>query len=101
MDLDSLRVLFLKGRWPLLVRVSCVCLLSAITCCELDMDLCHFDVDETFVQSERDKDVFRRLPKGYYSIPGKIVRLNKSLYGINKFMFMAHTPRLMAEDIML
>ena len=39
------------------VSSSCVSLLSAITC-ELDLDLCHFDVDQTFVRSHLDEDVF-------------------------------------------
>ena len=39
---------------------SCVRLVSAIAC-ELDLDLCHFDVDQAFVQSHLDEDVFLRL----------------------------------------
>ena len=39
---------------------SCVRLVSAIAC-ELDSDLCHFDVDQAFVQSHLDEDVFLRL----------------------------------------
>ena len=35
----------------------CVCLLSAIAC-ECDLDLCHFDVDQAFVQSNLEEDVF-------------------------------------------
>ena len=42
---------------------SCVRLLRAITC-ELDLDVCHFDVEQAFVQSKLDGDVFLRLPKG-------------------------------------
>ena len=42
---------------------SCVRLLRAITC-ECDLDLCHFDVDQTFVQSRLDENVFLRLPRG-------------------------------------
>ena len=45
------------------VSSSCVRLLSVIAC-YCDLDLCHFDVDQAFVQSDRDEDVFRRLPKG-------------------------------------
>ena len=39
------------------VSSSCVHLLSAIAC-ELDLDLCHFDVDQALVQSYLDEDVF-------------------------------------------
>ena len=62
------------------VSNSCVRLLSATTC-ELDLDLCHFDVDQAFVQSKLDEDVFMRLPKGCGSLSGIIVWLNKSLCG--------------------
>ena len=58
-------------------------LLSAIAC-ELDLDVCHFDVEQAFVQSKLDEDVFLRLPKGCGSLSGKIVRLNKSLYGLKQ-----------------
>ena len=32
-------------------------LLSAIAC-ECDLDLCHFDVDQAFVQSDLEEDIF-------------------------------------------
>ena len=44
------------------VASSCVRLLSVIAC-ECNLDLCHFDVDQAFVQSDLE-DVFLRLPKG-------------------------------------
>ena len=47
---------------------------------ELDLDVCHFDVEEAFVQSKRDEDFFLRLPKGCGSLSDKIMRLNKILY---------------------
>ena len=64
------------------VSSSCVRLLSAIAC-ECDLDLCHFDVDQAFVQS-RLEDVFLRLPKGCGDLSRKVVRLNKSLYGLKQ-----------------
>ena len=54
------------------VSSSCVRLLSAIAC-ECDLDLCH--------QSDLEEDVFLRLPKGCGDLSGKVVWLNKSLYG--------------------
>ena len=65
------------------VLSSCVCLLSAIAC-ELDVDVCHFDVERAFVQPKLDEEFFLRLPKGCGSLSGKIVRLNKSLYGLKQ-----------------
>ena len=65
------------------VSSSCVRLLSAIAC-HLDRDVCHFDVEQAFVQSKLDEDVFLRLPEGCGSLSGKIVRLNRSLYGLKQ-----------------
>ena len=45
-------------------------LLSAIAC-ELDLDVCHFDVEQAFVQSKLDEDVFLRLPRGVVACPVK------------------------------
>ena len=58
-------------------------LLSA-TACELDLDVRHFDVEQAFVQSKLDENVFLRLPEGYGRLSGEIVRLNKSLYGLKQ-----------------
>ena len=57
-------------------------LLSAIAC-ECDLDLCHLDVDQAFVRSDLE-DVFLRLPKGCSDLSGKVVRLNKRLYGLKQ-----------------
>ena len=38
-------------------------------------------VDQVFVQSHLDENVFLRLPKSCGKLSGKIIRLNKSLYG--------------------
>ena len=65
------------------VSSPCVRLLSAIAC-ECDLDLCHFDVDQAFVQSRLDENVFLRLPKGCGKMSGKVVTLYKRLYGLEK-----------------
>ena len=71
-------------RLPPLCRVPAyqVRLLSAIAC-ECDLDLCHFDVDQAFVQYDLE-DVFLRLPKGCGDLSGKVARLNKRLYGLKQ-----------------
>ena len=56
-------------------------LLSAIAY-ELDLAVCHFDVEQAFVQFKLDKSVFIRLPRGCGRLSDKIVRLNKSLFGL-------------------
>ena len=65
------------------VAVSSVRLLTAMTC-ELDLDLCHFDIEQAFVQSDLKENVYMRLPQGCGRMSGKIVRLNKSLYGLKQ-----------------
>ena len=58
-------------------------LLSEIAC-ELDLDVCHFDAEQDLVQFKLDEDVFLCFPKGCDSLSGKIVRINKSLYGLKQ-----------------
>ena len=59
------------------VPSSCVRLLSAVAC-ECDLNLCHFDADQAFVQSHLEEDVFLRLPKGCDDLSGKVLRPKKS-----------------------
>ena len=46
-----------------IVSNSCVRLLSAIAC-DCDLDLCHFELDQAFVQSDLEEDTFLQLSKG-------------------------------------
>ena len=69
--------------FALTVLNSCVSLLSA-TACKLGLDAYRFDAEQAFVQSKLDWDIFLRLPKGCGSLSGKIVRLNKRLYGLKQ-----------------
>lgn len=39
----------------------------------LDLDVNHFDVEQTFVQSELDKGVYTRLPSGCGMMPGSLL----------------------------
>ncbi|CAB1102712.1 unnamed protein product [Ectocarpus sp. CCAP 1310/34] len=52
--------------------------------CEQNLDLCHFDIQQAFVQSGLDEDVFMRLPQGCGRLSGLIVKLCKSLYGLKQ-----------------
>ena len=71
---------------------SCVRLLSAIAC-ECDLYLCHFDVDQAFVQSRLDDNVFLRSPRGCGKMSGKVVRLNNSFVRIEASLaYMACSP---------
>ena len=62
---------------------SCIRLFGAIAC-ELDLNLCHFDAEQAFVQSNLDEDVFVRLPRGCGEMSGEVVRLDCSLYGLKQ-----------------
>ena len=58
--------------------------LLAALACELDLDLYHFDVEQAFVQSDLVEVVYIRLPPGYGALSGKVVRLRRSLSGLNQ-----------------
>ena len=61
----------------------CIGLMAAIAC-ELQLDLCHFDVQQTFVQAELKEVVLMRMPQGCGALSGEIVRLSRSLYGLKQ-----------------
>ena len=66
-----------------IVAVSSIRLLTAMAY-ELDLDLCHFDIEQASVQSDLEKNVFMCLPQGCGGLSGKIGKLNKSLYGLKQ-----------------
>ena len=82
-----------------IVSSPCVQLLSAIAC-ERDLDLCHFDVDQTFVQSDL-KDVFygcRRMWRSFRrgsSTQQTFVRIEASL------TYMACSPNDVSQNTTL
>ena len=57
--------------------------LAAIACA-LDWELWHYDVEQAFVQSTLEEDVYIRLPKGCGSLSGRVVKLVRSLYGLRQ-----------------
>ena len=73
----------LESLLPPLFRVP-VAFIECAIACELDLYVCHFDVEQAFVQSKLDEDVFLRLPRGFGRLSGKVVRLKKSLYGLKQ-----------------
>ena len=52
--------------------------------CKYNLELLHWDIEQAFVQSELDHEVFMQLPPGCGSMSGKIARLSKSLYGLKQ-----------------
>ena len=65
------------------VATSSVCLLAAFAN-EYDLELCHFDLDQVFVRDDLKDDVFMKLPEGCGALSEKIVKVNKSLYGLRQ-----------------
>ena len=63
--------------------VMSIRLLAALAC-ELDLDLCHFDAEQAFVQSDLDEIVYIRLPPSCGALSGKVVRLRRRLYGLKQ-----------------
>ena len=62
---------------------SCVKLLVAIAV-ENDWKLRQLDVNQAFIQADLDFNVFIKLPDGSEDKRGKVVKLNKSVYGLNQ-----------------
>ena len=58
--------------------------LVAAIACELQLDLCHFDVQQAFVQAELQEVGLMRMPRGYGALSGKVVRLNRGVYGLKQ-----------------
>ena len=58
--------------------------LLAALACELDLDLCHFDTEQAFVQSDLDEVVYVSLPPSCGALSGKVERLRRNLYGLNQ-----------------
>ena len=67
-------------RHALLLQAFGCWLLSRVT----GWGLCHFDAEQTFVQSKLDEVVFIRLPPGCGELSGKVVKLGRSLYGLRQ-----------------
>lgn len=65
------------------VASSSVRLLAALAC-ELDLALCHFDIDQAFVRAPLKEDVFMQLPDGCGSLSRKMVKLSRSIYGLRQ-----------------
>ena len=51
---------------------------------EHDLDLFHFDIEQAFVQSKLDTDFYMQMPQRCGDLSGKVVLLNKSLYGLKQ-----------------
>ena len=51
---------------------------------KLDWKLGHLDVDQAFIQAELNTEIVSRLPPGCGEMSGKVVLLNKALYGLNQ-----------------
>ena len=56
----------------------------AAMACKLDWDMRHLDLDQVFIQSKLDTEIFSRLPPVCGRLSGKVVRLNKALYGLKQ-----------------
>lgn len=63
--------------------ISSMRLLAAIAC-ELGWDICHVDAQQAFVQSDLDEEVYIRSPQGCGALSGKVVKLDKILYGLRQ-----------------
>ncbi|CAB1120041.1 unnamed protein product [Ectocarpus sp. CCAP 1310/34] len=65
------------------VSVSCVRMLAALEC-ELNLDLCHFDIKQAFVRSELEGDEYMRLPQGCGALSRIIEKPESVDYGLRQ-----------------
>lgn len=72
------------------VAVSGVRLLAAMAC-ELNLGVCHFTIEQAFVQSDLQDLIFMRLLQGFGRWSETIMRLNKSIYGLKQASRQWHT----------
>ncbi|CAM9200934.1 unnamed protein product [Sphacelaria rigidula] len=56
---------------------------AAVACAE-GKTIFHFDVEQAFVQSKLEDDVYMRLPPGLGERSGTVVHLHKTLYGLKQ-----------------
>ena len=61
----------------------CIRLIAA-KACELRLDLCHIDIQQAFVQAVLNEVVLTLMPQGNGALYGKLIRLNRSLYGLKQ-----------------
>ena len=65
-----------------------------ITTLQRDWVLNHWDIGQAFIQSKIDREVFMTLPDGCGEFSGRVVKLNKSLYGLRQ------SPRVFNQLLM-
>ena len=64
--------------------VPTIRLLTAIACELVGLDFCQFDAEQAFVRSKSDEDIYLRMPQGCGAMPGKAVKLGRSLHGLKQ-----------------
>lgn len=54
---------------------------------KFDLEILQLDIVNIFVYVDLNKTVFRRMPSGYGK-KGKVLKLNKALYGLRQSLFL-------------
>ena len=66
----------------------------ATSALQRDWPLNHWDIEQAFIQSRIDREIFVKLPDGCGPMSGKVMRLNKALYGLRQ------SPRVFNQLLM-
>ena len=77
-----MQALTIRKKFPVLI--GCKCPFTGYHRIRVGLDLRSFDAEKAFFQSELSEHVYMRLPKGYWPMSGRGVRLCRSLYGSNQ-----------------
>ena len=64
----------------------------AAIACEMQLDSCHFDIQQAYVQAELKEVVLMRMPQGCGALSGKVDCLNRSPYGLKRASRPWHSP---------
>lgn len=64
-------------------RVECK-VIGSVRVCEIDLGLLLFVIDHAFVRAELEENFYYHSRKDVAWLSGKIVKLNKGLYGLRK-----------------
>lgn len=67
----------------------------AVAALQYDWSLDYWDIEQLFVQSEINRDIFMRMPDGNDELSGEIVKLAKSLNGLRQ------SPRIFNHQLLL
>ncbi|KAM0789079.1 hypothetical protein ACM66B_003140 [Microbotryomycetes sp. NB124-2] len=69
-----------KETFALVAQFASICLLIALAASQ-GWPIIQADVDKAYLHGDLDKDLYLRIPQGVHGLQGKVLKLQRSLYG--------------------